>query len=88
MVNQVMARRIPLSETTRGRLPEAEVIFTISKPTSHCGYIEKQCHSTVIMGEVGNVTVEILLDIGSAVSVLYHHKKTINTHCVFMVLTL
>ena len=54
----------------QGRLPEA-VVIPVSKPTTgHCDHSEEQCHSD--QWDSGGVAVEIMLDIGSAVSLLRH----------------
>ena len=52
----------------RKQLPGA-VVIPVSKPTTgHCGHSEEQCHSDQWDG--GGVAVEIMLDTGSAVSLL------------------
>ena len=59
-----------------GWLPRTAVIPTFGKPKNcHCGYNEEQCHN------VGNVRVDVMLDTGSAVSLLHHKEaKMMNIH--------
>lgn len=54
VANQDMDESTGLRETTGGRLPGAAVVPAISKPTGHCGYSEKQCHSDNRGGRKGN----------------------------------
>ena len=69
-------------EIARGRLPGTAVV-PVSKPTiSHRGYVAtERNNATVITGRVGEVTVEIMLDTGSTVSLLRHKEAdSMNTH--------
>ena len=70
VVNKVMAGGIAHRETNRGWLLGAAVVPATSNPsTSHYGYSEEQ-----LQGKVGNVNVEVMLDTGSAVSLLRHKE--------------
>ena len=69
VVSRVMLGETVLQVVGWGWLPRTAVIPTLDKPkNSNCGYNEEQCHN------VGNVRVDVMLDTGSAVSLL-HHKE-------------
>ena len=68
-----MAGELAHRETARGRLPGAAVV-PISKPQLVTVAIVRN-NATVITGKVGDVVVEIMLDTGSAVSLL-HCRET------------
>ena len=75
--NLVIYGKIVRRETREGRLYGAATVPKITKPTSsYCDHQQAvtvttiKSKATVIMGEVGNASVEIMFDSGSAVSLL------------------